>query len=170
MRLLRDEVAIRRRLQTSLRDDTLEVWYQPIMNFHTGTFIAVEALLRLRDGQGRMLPTSQVIAIAERNGLVVRIGEYVLRRACSFMQRSGLCPGLSGVGANLPVQYFMVENCTQGMLDTIRESGVGPDAVSLEIAETVLIQSFDRIKIFPCSGKRPVCTSCWMISERDTAV
>ena len=59
MRLLRDEVAILRRLQTSLRDDTLEVWYQPIMNLHTGTFIAVEALLRLRDGQGRMLPTSQ---------------------------------------------------------------------------------------------------------------
>lgn len=146
MRLLRDEAAILRRLQTSLRDNTLEVWYQPIMNLHTGTFTAVEALLRLRDAQGKMLPTSQVIAIAERNGLVVRIGEYVLRRACSFMQRSGLRLGLSRVGVNLSVQHFMVENCTQGILDTIRESGVGPDAVSLEITETVLIQSFDRIK------------------------
>lgn len=146
MRLLRDEATILRQLETSLMDDTLEVWYQPIMNLATGTFTAVEALLRLRDAQGRVLPTDQVIAIAERNGLVARIGEYVLRRGCSFMQRAGLRLGLSRMGINLSVQHFLVENCTQGILDTIRECGVTPDIVSLEITETVLIQSFDRIK------------------------
>ncbi|WP_294623449.1 bifunctional diguanylate cyclase/phosphodiesterase [uncultured Bilophila sp.] len=146
MRLLRDEAAILRLLETSLKDGTLEVWYQPLMNLHTGTFTAVEALLRLRDAQGGLLPTDQVIAIAERNGLVVRIGEYVLRRGCSFMRRAGLGLGLSRVGINLSVQHFVVENCTDGILKAIRESGVEPDVVSLEITETVLIQSFDKIK------------------------
>ncbi len=146
MRLLRDEAAILRLLETSLKDGTLEVWYQPLMNLHTGTFTAVEALLRLRDAQGGLLPTDQVIAIAERNGLVVRIGEYVLRRGCAFMRRAGLGLGLSRVGINLSVQHFVVENCTDGILKAIRESGVEPNVVSLEITETVLIQSFDKIK------------------------
>ncbi len=50
------------------------------------------------------------------------------------------------MGINLSVQHFVVENCTDGILKAIRESGVEPDVVSLEITETVLIQSFDKIK------------------------
>lgn len=141
-----DEAATLRLLETSLRDGTLEVWYQPVMNLHTGAFTTAEALLRLRDAQGNILPTDQVIAIAERNGLVIRIGEYVLRRSCSFMQRDGLRLGLWRVGVNLSVQHFLVENCAEGILEIIRTSGVEPNIISLEITETVLIQSFDKIK------------------------
>lgn len=146
MRLLRDEAVILRLLETRLGDGTLEVWYQPLMDLRTGRFTAAEALLRLRDAQGRLLPANQVIAIAERNGLVVRVGEYALRRACSFMRRAGLRLGLSRVGINLSVQHFLVENCTGGILEAIRASGAEPGVVSLEITETVLIQSFGKIK------------------------
>ena len=146
MRLLRDEAVILRLLETRLGDGTLEVWYQPLMDLRTGRFTAAEALLRLRDAQGRLLPANQVIAIAERNGLVVRVGEYALRRACSFMRRAGLRLGLSRVGINLSVQHVLVENGTGGILEAIRASGAEPGVVSLEITETVLIQSFGKIK------------------------
>ena len=62
------------------------------------------------------------------------------------MRRAGLRLGLSRVGINLSVQHFLVENCTGGILEAIRASGAEPGVVSLEITETVLIQSFGKIK------------------------
>ena len=66
----REEARIVRLLETSLKEKTLEVWYQPLYHLKRERFTGTEALVRLPDGNGGYVPAGQVIEIAEKNGLV----------------------------------------------------------------------------------------------------
>ena len=142
--LLRTEADILRRVSDAIQQQTLEIWYQPIISLETGSCSAAEALVRLPDGQGGYYSAGQVISLAERNGLVESLGDYVLRSACSFMRHHGDSLGLQRVGVNLSVQQLMVENSAGHLLGLIRGADVDPHRVTLEITESVLIQAIDH--------------------------
>lgn len=132
-------------LEQSLREETLEVWYQPLFNRHTGTFTCAEALVRLKNQEGKYVSADQVISTAEQHGIADRLGGYVLRKACKFMKEQGCALGLTKLSVNLSVQQFLVEDSADIILSAITESGVNPAYMSLEITETILIQSMDRM-------------------------
>ncbi len=142
--LLRTEADILRRLRGAIQQRTLEVWYQPMMCLETMRCSAAEALIRLPDGQGGHYSAGQVISLAERNGLVEELGDYVLNAACAFMRTQGGALGLQRIGVNLSVQQLMVGNSAEHLLDLIRSAGVDPRQVTLEITESVLIQAIDH--------------------------
>ena len=81
---------------------------------------------------------------AERNGLVERLGDYVLEQACRFMHDRGLGLGLAHIGVNLSVQQLWVEQSADHLLEIIRACGIPPQYVTLEITESVLIQSIEQ--------------------------
>lgn len=140
----RREAQILRLLKDSISDHTLEVWYQPMYELSKKRFTAVEALVRLPDGFGGYIPASQAIEIAEKNGIVSQVGEYVMSHACTFMSETAQRLGIEKMGINLSVQQLLVEDSVAKIMRQILKSGVAPEAVTLEITETVLIQSIEK--------------------------
>ena len=141
--MVRTEANILHRLEDAIRQETLEVWYQPMAFLATGKCGAVEALVRLADGNGGYFSAGQVITLAERRGMVEKLGDYVLSHACRFMHTYGKELGLSHMGINLSVQQLFGGNSAEHLLKLIRESGVSTEQITLEITESVLIQSIE---------------------------
>lgn len=132
-------------LEEKLANEELEIWYQPIWNIKKNTFTLAEALLRLKDNNGKYFPAIQVIEIAEKNGIVEKIGNYVLEHACRFMRDFGSNFGLERIGVNVSIQQFLVEDCVDNILEIINRNKISPNNISLEITETLLMSSLDKM-------------------------
>ncbi len=141
---LRTEADILHRLNEAIRHKTLEVWYQPLMYIETSQFQAAEALVRLPDGKGGYFSAAQVISLAERNGIVEALGDYVLSEACTYMKSCGDKLGLNRMSINLSVQQLLVGNSAEHLLSLIHATGADPHRITLEITESILIQSMDH--------------------------
>ena len=135
----------RQLLETDLRHaierKELELHYQPIMNLATNECSGVEALLRWRHPTRGLLPPSHFISIAEESGLIVPIGQWVLRAACrqvkawqqSQLANLRLCVNVSAV--ELRSTDFVA-----GVARSLAETGFEPRFLELEITETFLLQ------------------------------
>ena len=145
--LFRTEADILHRLKSGIKQNTMEVWFQPIMNLEAGRFTSVEALMRLPDGQGGYYSAAQVISLAERSSIIEDLGDYVLRHACQFMHGWGEKLGIFRMGINLSVQQILLDNSAEHLLEMIREEGVSTDKITLEITESVLIQSIEQASV-----------------------
>ena len=126
-------------LRRALEREEFEVHYQPIVDARTGTPVSAEALVRWRHPDLGLLLPSEFIPLAEENGLIVPIGEWVMRRACAQnleWQRSGIGP--VRVVVNLSSRQL-----TRGMTESVgrilRETGLEPRWLGLELTETVLV-------------------------------
>ena len=134
---LRERHAMEFDLRAAVAEQSLMLHYQPQVDLVTGRMIGAEALLRWnRPGHGPV-PPDRFIGLAEDTGLIVPIGLWVLREAC---RRATTWPEHIGIAVNVsPVQLRHVGFC-QSVLDTIRESGITPGRLELELTEGVLMQ------------------------------
>ena len=133
---------VRQKLEEDIRHalakGEFEVFYQPIVNLQTGQVCGCEALLRWRHPERGMVPLAELIPIAEESGLIVPLGEWVLRQACAD---AATWPGNIKVAVNIsPVQLAGVK-----LLDTVVSALAGAALparrLELEITETVLTQN-----------------------------
>lgn len=145
--IIKTETDILHQLKAAIQDNTLEIWYQPIAHVKSGNFTSVEALIRLPDGKGGYFSAGQVIALAERSGMVEALGDYVLHLACQFMQSHGEKLGLQHMCVNLSVQQLLTGKSAEHLLGIIHATGVRPDQITLEITESILIQSIERATV-----------------------
>jgi diguanylate cyclase (GGDEF)-like protein/PAS domain S-box-containing protein len=128
-------------LRGALANNEFELHFQPIMDIGTRRLHTMEVLLRWRRGGNGLTMPDQFIPIIEENGLIVPIGEWVIRRACEQSmewQRQGLQP--VPLAVNLSPRQFM----HRGLVDSIRrilsETGIDPSMIEFEITETALMQ------------------------------
>jgi diguanylate cyclase (GGDEF)-like protein len=134
----------RRKLEQGLRravtDERLSVFYQPIVDSGCRTPLAFEALLRWQDPELGMIMPSDFIPVAEETGLIVPIGEFVLRQACFDAMT---WPAKLRVAVNLSAVQFR----RKGLVDTVRralaDSGLPGDRLELEVTETLLVENRD---------------------------
>jgi EAL domain-containing protein (putative c-di-GMP-specific phosphodiesterase class I) len=132
-----------RQIRRALADGTLEVHYQPIVNPVTRLVHGVEALLRIPDANGMHLNTAEVIAVAEKTGLVSAIDDRVLEIAsaqvASWHRDATLGPLM------LTLNRSVRDITKPGFYDRIKHvralSGLSPQALTLEITETVLLDA-----------------------------
>ena len=117
--LLHTETEILHCLEAAIRESTLEVWYQPMVRLETGAYDSVEALVRLADGKGGYFPANQVVALAERDGRVEQLGDYVLTQSCRFMRDRGEKLGLRHIHVNLSVQQIVMGNSSLNYLSNL---------------------------------------------------
>ena len=143
--VLRDEARVMELLEKALEQETLEVWYQPIADLRDGEFRTAEALLRLKDESGSSLPAASVVAMAEKNHLIERVDAFVLGRTAAFAASLAGRAGIERFGVNLSVQELLLEGCVDTVVDQVKRHGATPDMIALEVTETVLIESFDRV-------------------------
>lgn len=140
-----EEVRARREishaLSKALEEDKLELHYQLQVSVKTGEVSGMEALLRWnRDGHGPVSP-SVFIPIAEQSGLIVRLGEWVLKRAC---RDAATWTGGEKVAVNVsPLQLMQVE-LPQIIHQTLIETGLSPSRLEIELTETAILEDRDR--------------------------
>lgn len=135
-------LAMENELRRAIQRGDLGVMYQPIVDLETGMLIGVEALARWTHSvQGPMSP-DRFIPIAEETGLIVPLGEHVLRRACQDIKTlRSLGPDTRElrVNVNLSSRQFSQPTLVAFVLDILREYGLPPDALCLEVTETVVM-------------------------------
>ena len=132
------------RLYQALQTNTLEVHYQPVFELGSGRIVSVEALLRWPQPDGTMIPPGEFIPIAEETGLVMPLGDWVLRTASEQLaawQRQGMELGMA---VNLSVQQLRGSDSAD-QLASISRPLVDPGAITLEVTESALIQDPETV-------------------------
>jgi diguanylate cyclase (GGDEF)-like protein len=126
-------------LRRALEREEFEVHYQPIVDARSGVPVAAEALVRWRHPDLGLLLPAEFIALAEENGLIVPLGEWVMRTACAqnlSWQRMGLAP--IRVVVNLSSRQ-LTRTVTDTVSRILRETGLESRYLGLELTETVLV-------------------------------
>ncbi len=131
----------RRQLEADLRDaisaDDIEIHYQPILHVKTRRLFALEALARWRHRDKGFVPPSAFIPLAEETGLIVQLGEQVLRKACATAQQ---WPAAVKVAVNISAVQFAKCDLFALVTQTLAETGLAPKRLELEITETALLE------------------------------
>src|SRR5713101_1547570 len=137
---LQTETSLRRALER----DEFELYYQPRINVRSGALVSCEALLRWRHPERGLLLPEHFIALAEETGLIVPIGEWVLKRACAqarSWQKDGRAP--IGVSVNLSMRQFRQDALANAVDDALRESRLDPHLLEMELTESLIMHDTD---------------------------
>jgi len=142
------EVVERLELESNLRQalegNELFLVYQPQMELSTGNLIGLEALLRWRHPEMGMVAPDRFIRVAENSGLIIPIGEWVLRTACLQAKR-WQDDGTTAVpvAVNVSAVQFRQEGFRDVVERVLRETGLAPHYLELELTESVLLTNAD---------------------------
>jgi diguanylate cyclase (GGDEF)-like protein len=130
----------RRQLELDLRRALLksefELYYQPLVNLQSNEVSGFEALLRWNHPTRGLVNPSDFIPVAEEIGLIVPLGEWVIRKAC---QEAAAWPNDIKVAVNLSPAQFKSKGLVLAVVSALSYSGLSPDRLELEITETVLL-------------------------------
>ncbi len=141
---VREHLRLRTQLRHALQRDEFELHYQPIVELATGRIVALEALARWRHPESGLLDAGKFIPAAEESGLIVPLGEWVLRRVCADLRAwSGLIPASLRVAVNVSARQFADPNllAAVGCMKCLqRGQGGCAGVIELEITESVLMQ------------------------------
>ena len=129
--------AIELDLRRAVVNGEFEVYYQPIIDLKSERTTSCEALIRWHHPRRGMVQPMEFIPVAEETGLIVAIGEWVLRQACAEAAR---WPHDITVSVNLSPAQFKNRNLVQTVVGALASSGIAPDRLELEITELVLLQ------------------------------
>jgi EAL domain-containing protein (putative c-di-GMP-specific phosphodiesterase class I) len=131
-------------LRHALEREEFVLHYQPRVDLRTRQVTGVEALVRWQHPEFGLVPPSQFIPIAEENGLIVPLGEWVLRAAClqnKHWQDSGLPP--VSVAVNLSARQFRNPELVESIRVILEETGLDPHYLELEITESAAMERAD---------------------------
>jgi len=124
-------------LRKALAGNEFELFYQPLVNIRRGEVSGFEALLRWKQAQRGMVMPLDFIPLAEETGLIVPLGEWVLRAACT---EAATWPSHLKVAVNLSAAQFRSKNLMSAVLAALATSGLSPNRLELEITESILLQ------------------------------
>ena len=133
--ILHKRSAIERDLSQALAQEQLTVKYQPQYAADGERVVGVEALVRWDHPERGVVPPSEFIPVAEHSGLVVKLDEWVLRRAC---ETAAQWPGLS-LAVNLSASNFRQGNVVERLTRVLAETGFDPRRLEIEITESMLL-------------------------------
>jgi EAL domain-containing protein (putative c-di-GMP-specific phosphodiesterase class I) len=133
-------------LRQAIRRGELLVHYQPIVDLNSNRVNAVEALVRWQHPTRGLLAPAEFISIAEETGLIVPIGQWVLEETCrqvvawqsNFPRHKALMASV-----NLSPRQFQESNLVEQVTRAVREAGIAPGSLKLEITEGVIMQDVE---------------------------
>lgn len=124
------------------------LYYQPKLDLKSGKMTGVEALIRWKHPENGFIPPLDFIPLAEETGLIIPLGEWILREACSQTikwQNQGLPPIVMSV--NLSVRQLYQPNLVEMIRNVLNETGLNPELLELEITESMLLDTEHGIKV-----------------------
>jgi diguanylate cyclase (GGDEF)-like protein/PAS domain S-box-containing protein len=142
---MRLEAERRHMLTVEMRDallkDQFELYYQPIIQLDDDGLGGFEALIRWRHPQRGLIPPMDFIPVAEETGLIVPIGEWVLREAC---RTAAQWPQHLKIAVNLSVCQFRHNSLLASVVSALDESGLRPGRLEIEITESVFLADVEQ--------------------------
>lgn len=141
-----DEQVLRRMelehdLKLALEGHQLELYFQPLRSLQSEAIVSFEALLRWHHPRRGMVPPGEFIPVAEETGLIGPIGEWVLRAAC---RAAAAWPQPWRIAVNISPLQFRHRSLTQLVKTVLKETGLAPSRLELEITETVILNDDER--------------------------
>lgn len=146
-RAARDRTYMLQMLRSALSEQHLELYYQPFVSLQDRRVVGAECLLRWRTPDGQFIAPDVFIPIAEQSGLMVAIGEWVLRTALSW--RISLNDQVADdfrVAVNISHAQFAEPDFVSNLLRILKEVGLPGHQLELELTESVAIENFTRLK------------------------
>ncbi len=137
--LAAEHLELEAKLKRAIEKEEFLLHYQPVVDVNSGRITGMEALIRWQSPQG-LVPPANFIPLAEESGLILDIGRWVLRAACAQArnwQREGLPP--LRLAVNLSPLQLRQENLLASVTEILRESGLAPQYLELEITENTLM-------------------------------
>ena len=139
-------LALEQSLHHALERRELELHYQPVYDRMRRRPVSVEALIRWNHPTRGLVPPTDFIPLAEETGLIVPIGEWVVREVCGQLRRwhdAGLTALKAAINISAP--QLQQPTFTRVVVDTLQRNGLAPSSLQIEITETVAVQNIDLI-------------------------
>jgi diguanylate cyclase (GGDEF)-like protein/PAS domain S-box-containing protein len=140
--------ALEQRLRHSMSENDFELFYQPIVDTHSGKLVSAEALLRWHqrhdDSEDIILP-SEFIPAAETSGLINQLGQWAIRQACrqhEVWRQQGM-PSFR-IAVNVSPLQFRSKHFQRDIARAIADSGIDPNCVELEVTESTVMQQVEQ--------------------------
>lgn len=141
-----ENMKLKNKLYRALENKELEVYYQPQISCETEEVVGVEALLRWKHPELGNIPPDRFIPIAEQTGLIIPIGNWIMRTAFEhnkLLQNQGL-PKIR-MAVNLSIKQFQNKNIVKNVKQALSEADLEPRYVELEITESILMREQNYI-------------------------
>jgi EAL domain-containing protein (putative c-di-GMP-specific phosphodiesterase class I) len=138
---LRRRLALEHDLRAAISSNEFELWYQPVFETGSASPCSLEALVRWQSPSRGLVPPNDFIPIAEEKGLIVPIGNWVVRQACKDLNR---WPEDIRVAVNVSAVEFRNPNLVASICAAIYEFQVDPSRLELEITESALIADVEH--------------------------
>lgn len=135
-------LALESSLHHALEREEFLLYYQPKVDLATGQIVGMEALVRWKSPELGMVSPAEFIPLAEETGLIVPMGEWILRTACAQnkrWQQKGL--PMIRVGVNLSVRQLQRQNLIGTIAHVLNETGLDPNYLELELTESIIMRS-----------------------------
>lgn len=144
-------------LRKALESQEFLIHFQPKVELATSQVVGVEALLRWNHETRGWIAPSTFIPIAEETGIILPLGDWVIRQACRQLREwAGTQLGHLSIAVNVSVQQFARDNFVDSVLEHLAEYNLKPEKLELEITESLLIRSAEdtraRMKRFRAAG------------------
>ena len=131
-------------IDDALEYDRIEVFYQPIFSNRAGKFTAAEALVRIRDESGKIIPPGMFIPVAEKTGKILPLGNAVFEKVCRFInERKPDELGVDYIEVNLSMVQCSDENLADIIISTMEKYNISPKYINLEITESATLKRKD---------------------------
>jgi diguanylate cyclase (GGDEF)-like protein/PAS domain S-box-containing protein len=123
-------------LNTAIQDDTLELYYQPIVNTYTQAVTGYEALMRWNHPTRGLLQPSAFIPMAEEAGLMTALGNWAIQRAC---RQASSFPDDCRIAVNVSPSQFRSASIVEAVRSSLADTGLPPARLVLEVTETAIL-------------------------------
>jgi len=133
---------LERDMRYALANGEFELYYQPFVNVGTGAVSGFEALLRWHHPQRGLVPPVEFIPLAEETGLIVPLGEWILRAACAEAVK---WPAHLKIAINLSPAQFRSKELVSVIVGAMANSGIAPQRLELEVTETVIMHDSEAV-------------------------
>ena len=140
-----ERLALESNLHRALERGEFSLYYQPKVEVGTGAMVAVEALIRWRHPEMGLVSPAEFIPLAEETGLILPIGEWVLRTACAQIrawQNAGLDP--VPIAVNISAKQFHQQDIAGVVLHALRAHDVAPNMLEIEITESTAMRNAEE--------------------------
>jgi EAL domain-containing protein (putative c-di-GMP-specific phosphodiesterase class I) len=140
-----EDVRLENLLRNALDLSHLTVYYQPRIDLVSGAIVSIEALARWHHETLGWVEPSRFVAVAERAGLIGRLGDWVLRRACrdlAYLSSIGFRE--LGLSVNLSHSQFSGANLAEDIRSALADFGIAPPRLELELTETAIARDVDQ--------------------------